>query len=275
MATESAPEDANAPGCEPPTQSSETVGLSRLRHAIASRWENSPLERKQRYRVAAVAMVMLSLFSIVGWRVRHNSANGIASSQQLAAARNAQPLTNTEILSVTSRPALVPKPGPNHLSIQSNKAPAPRIAQPVATTEVADSVSRVRNGPDVRDHADAPAVPTSSTGAPELGRLLSAPATLPSFRPVSQGFSGGVLLYKVQPLYPPQALLWRLAGSVVLRATIAEDGTVRDLKVMSGNPMLAGAAIEAVSRWRYQPLLLNGRRIQNQERISIDFKLTH
>ena len=62
---------------------------------------------------------------------------------------------------------------------------------------------------------------------------------------------------------------------MVLQATIAEDGTVRDLKVMSGNPMLAGAAIEAVSHWRYRPLLLNGRPIQNQERISIDFKLPH
>jgi GAF domain-containing protein len=74
VATESVPEDANAPGCEPPTQSSESAGLSRLCHAIASSWKSSPLERKQRYRVAAVAMVMLSLLSIVGWvgwRVRH------------------------------------------------------------------------------------------------------------------------------------------------------------------------------------------------------------
>jgi TonB family protein len=268
-------EAAASEEADPQTQPAKSAGLSQLRHAIASSWENSPqLERRQRYHVVGVALAVLFLLSVVGWRVRHNSANGIASSQQLAAARNMQPITNKETPSITSGPALVLKPSPDHLSIQSNKPLVPRTAQPVSSTEVADSASRFRNAPAAVSPADVPPVPTnSSAGTAELVRLLSAPATLPSFRPL--GFSGGVLVYKIQPLYPPQALLWRLGGTVVLQATIAEDGTVRDLKVMSGNPMLAGAAIEAVSHWRYRPLLLNGRPIQNQERISIDFKLPH
>ncbi|HEV7219989.1 MAG TPA: energy transducer TonB, partial [Terriglobales bacterium] len=93
--------------------------------------------------------------------------------------------------------------------------------------------------------------------------------------PVSRGISGGNLVRKVQPLYPPQALLLRLAGSVVLQATIAENGTVRDLKVMSGRPVLARAAVEAVSHWRYRPLMLNGKPIQKREEISINFTLPH
>jgi protein TonB len=77
----------------------------------------------------------------------------------------------------------------------------------------------------------------------------------------------------VQPIYPRQAVPLRLEGSVLLQATVAENGAVRDLKVTSGHPMLARAGIEAVSQWRYRPFLLNGKPIQKQVDISIDFKM--
>ena len=99
------------------------------------------------------------------------------------------------------------------------------------------------------------------------------PATLPQFAaPVSQGFSGGALAHKVQPIYPRQAIALRLEGSVHLQATVTENGVVRDLKVTSGHPMLARAAMQAVNQWRYRPFLLNGKPIQQQVNISIDFK---
>lgn len=60
---------------------------------------------------------------------------------------------------------------------------------------------------------------------------------------------------------------------MVLQATIAEDGTVRDLKMMSGHTLLVRAAIDAVRHWRYSPFLLNGKPFQKEADISIDFKL--
>ena len=57
-----------------------------------------------------------------------------------------------------------------------------------------------------------------------------------------------------------------------LQATVTENGVVRDLKVTSGHPMLARAAMHAVNQWRYRPFLLNGKPIQQQVNISIDFK---
>jgi TonB family protein len=122
------------------------------------------------------------------------------------------------------------------------------------------------------EHPPPAARPATDTG--QLVRVLSVPATLPQFAgPISQGFSGGVLVHKVQPIYPRQAVPLRLEGSVLLQATVAENGAIRDLKVTSGHPMLARAAIEAVSEWRYRPFLLNGKPIQKQVDISIDFKM--
>jgi protein TonB len=60
---------------------------------------------------------------------------------------------------------------------------------------------------------------------------------------------------------------------VILDATISEDGSVGEIKVVSGAPLLAVAATEAVRQWRYSPSLLNGKPIQVQKQITVIFKL--
>ena len=65
----------------------------------------------------------------------------------------------------------------------------------------------------------------------------------------------------------------RLEGAVVLQAVIAEDGKVKDLKVISGHPTLAQAAMDAVRQWRYRPYQLNGKPVAMQTQITINFKL--
>ena len=57
----------------------------------------------------------------------------------------------------------------------------------------------------------------------------------------------------VEPVYPAAARLQQLEGSVELSAVIAEDGSLRHIRALNGNPLLAQAAIEAVKKWRYQP----------------------
>ena len=88
---------------------------------------------------------------------------------------------------------------------------------------------------------------------------------------ISQGVAGEILVHKVQPVYPAEARRLRLEGNVVLEANITEDGHVDDLKVVSGHPLLAQSAMEAVSKWRYAPYLLNGRPIRKPTRININF----
>ncbi len=114
--------------------------------------------------------------------------------------------------------------------------------------------------------------PASSSSA--LEGVLAAKATLPDLAPpMSKGVSGGQLLHRVPPVYPSQAEMFRLEGKVVLDAMVMEDGSVRDPKVVRGESVLARSAVEAVKQWRYQPFVLNGKPVQTQTRITIDFRL--
>jgi protein TonB len=82
------------------------------------------------------------------------------------------------------------------------------------------------------------------------------------------------LIHDVAPTYPPEAGRARIEGKVVLLAVIAQDGTVRDVRVESGLPVLAQAAIDAVKQWRYKPYLLNGEPIEVDSQITINFALS-
>lgn len=90
---------------------------------------------------------------------------------------------------------------------------------------------------------------------------------------ISQGVSEGLILKKVAPNYPPQALQLRLQGSVEMQATISKQGNITDLKVLTGDSMLAHAAQEAVKQWKYKPFYLNGEPVDVQTMITVNFKL--
>jgi len=83
----------------------------------------------------------------------------------------------------------------------------------------------------------------------------------------------GSLIRKVEPQYPPLARTARIQGPVVLAAVISKAGTIDDLRLVSGHPMLAKAAIDAVSQWRYRPYVLNGDVIEVETQITVNFVL--
>jgi protein TonB len=75
------------------------------------------------------------------------------------------------------------------------------------------------------------------------------------------------------PVYPQIAKIARVQGQVILLATVDKSGLVRDVSVVSGHPMLTAAATKAVSQWRYKPYLLNGKPVDAETRVTINFKL--
>jgi periplasmic protein TonB len=81
------------------------------------------------------------------------------------------------------------------------------------------------------------------------------------------------LIFNPSPEYPPLAKMARIQGTVRLEAIISKDGTIQDLKVLSGHPLLVKSAIDAVSRWRYQPTLLNGDPVEVVTEIDVNFTL--
>ncbi len=90
---------------------------------------------------------------------------------------------------------------------------------------------------------------------------------------VSSGVAQGLLVYEVKPQYPTLARQARIQGTVVLQAVIGKDGTVQNLHVVTGHPMLITSAIEAVKQWRYKPYYLNGEPIDVDTQISVNFIL--
>jgi len=85
--------------------------------------------------------------------------------------------------------------------------------------------------------------------------------------------SEGDLVRKVLPTYPPLARSARIQGTVLLQATISKVGTIENLQLLSGHPLLAPAAIEAVRQWRYRPYILNNEPVEVETQITVNFSL--
>ena len=90
---------------------------------------------------------------------------------------------------------------------------------------------------------------------------------------MSEGLMEAALIYKLQPEYPVIAKTMHLTGTVRLRAIIGKDGRVRELQVLSGNPILARSAEAAVREWRYQPTRLNGETVEVETYVTVNFIL--
>lgn len=87
--------------------------------------------------------------------------------------------------------------------------------------------------------------------------------------------SEGDLIRKVMPAYPALARSARIQGTVVLQAMISKQGTIENLRLLSGHPMLAPAAIEAVKQWRYRPYILNSEPVEVETQITVNFALNN
>jgi periplasmic protein TonB len=122
-------------------------------------------------------------------------------------------------------------------------------------------------------------VPGGSMGGVIGGIISNAPVAVPKVATpqrvrVSQGVTQGLRIRYVQPQYPPLAKQARIQGTVVLQAEISKAGDIENLHLISGHPMLAPAAIEAVKQWRYKPYYLNGEPVEVETQITVNFSLS-
>jgi protein TonB len=121
-------------------------------------------------------------------------------------------------------------------------------------------------------------IPGGSMGG-VIGSVLSSTPTVaphiatPQRVRVSSGVSSGLLIRRVNPTYPPLARQARIQGTVILQAQISKDGSIENLQLVSGHPMLAPAAIEAVKQWKYKPYLLNGEPVEVDTQVQVNFTL--
>jgi len=122
-------------------------------------------------------------------------------------------------------------------------------------------------------------VPGGSMGGVIGSVLSSTPVAVPKIATpqrvrVSSGVVSGLLVRKVNPVYPPLARQARIQGVVILQAQISKDGNIENLQLISGHPMLAPAAIDAVKQWKYRPYLLNGEPVEVETQVQVNFTLS-
>jgi periplasmic protein TonB len=122
-------------------------------------------------------------------------------------------------------------------------------------------------------------VPGGQMGGVIGGIISSAPVAVPKVATpqrvrVSQGVTQGLLIKRIQPTYPPLARQARIQGTVLLQAEISKTGDIQNLRLISGHPMLAPAAIEAVKQWKYRPYILNGEPVDVETQITVNFTLS-
>lgn len=113
-----------------------------------------------------------------------------------------------------------------------------------------------------------PALPPGGLVVTENGRVVyRSTGAQPSSQP------GRPLLQRVDPEYPADARAQRIQGSVVLDVQVLGTGSVGNIGIISGDPLLTQAAVDAVKQWRYQPNVENGQGIENKLRITVKFTL--
>jgi periplasmic protein TonB len=110
-------------------------------------------------------------------------------------------------------------------------------------------------------------LPTTHSSAPPIV------APPPKRLRISTGISEGMLARRVEPVYPAIAMRARIEGTVKLRAIISKQGTIDNLQLVNGHPLLVSSAMEAVKQWRYRPYVLNGEPVEIETIVIVNFHI--
>ncbi|HEY3936263.1 MAG TPA: energy transducer TonB [Bryobacteraceae bacterium] len=195
-----------------------------------------------------------------------------------------QVLPNAQLRSVLAAPAapLASLPKPVTATNEPRRAAA-RIFNPTvlpavpAVTKQINPSSESAVPPDVGTPAASAAVGTGDligTGPGIAVPPLPPPARQVQHGPIRVGsISEANLIHKVQPIYPALAKSTRVQGIVEFTATISKQGTIENLRLVRGHPLLVNAARDAILQWKYRPTVLNGEPVEVITDILVDFTL--
>jgi TonB family protein len=179
-------------------------------------------------------------------------------TQPMLTPTHKQSVTNPTGTGYTS----VPETAPRDVLVVSTQpvatvpAPKPAADEPVPAAPAATEITSNSEG-----HAIPSLVTPSNASMPmPLGN-----------NQISQGVAEGLLIKRVQPVYPPQGRSIVRQGAVEVLASIDKDGSVTNVKQLSGDPILGKAAMDAVKQWQYKPYLLDGQPVEIQTQITVNF----
>jgi periplasmic protein TonB len=179
---------------------------------------------------------------------------------------------------LTPPPAPAPPPSGQHPIHSSNISGGQLLTPTTIPPTVANlSESQVGPAPDIDTIGVRGGTGTKRGVSDSIGigvDVTPPPPPAPTHPLKISHWAEGNIIYRVQPNYPSLARQVRVQGVVELRAIISKTGTIENLTVVRGHPMLATAAVEAVKQWRYRPYLLNNEPIEVETEITVTFMLS-
>ncbi len=239
-----------------------------------------------------LSVVCLAFGIVVGRGVATRSQNATAYRDDMPARSSQSPAAQGQDSSISNRGNALPALSQGHNQLLS-RTPAQRAHE---TTHRRASASQPddTSSASLAGETNAPAgdatvsqestktsiTPSSSVAVSPAGASTALapapPATsiaAPRSQPPSDRMVAAYLIYRVEPIYPRPALQAGVEGTVKIHATVGRDGSVKNLKVVSGPALLTSAAVEAAEYWRYIPALRNGEPVETDADISVEFHL--
>jgi protein TonB len=281
------PEESKSAASSPPVEKSahENFGLSALTSCLVDADGNTTAGAGRTRRKALGVSALVQFCTLMALLIVPLFATG---TRLIIHATNFVPLPPYGGAPKRDLPHLQQQPARtnNAMILNVTRDPGPTIIRP--PTKIPPAVEVDPNGggfsaPIVLGHgvngagSDGPPNLLEGFGdksGPEPPRPDPTPAPTPR-KPlvVSQGVQLALLVHRVEPIYPNFARQAHREGTVELRATISSDGVVRDVQVLSGDPVLAQAARDAVAQWRFRPTMLNGVAVEVITFVTVKFHM--
>lgn len=225
-------------------------------------------------------MVLLAPSQWPFWRQQLFRVNGIARilnvSQVSSAGVTTPPIPEERAATspVPQPPPAMPKPSKSVQNTPPRHAPPMTIKQRLpGPVPLGSALGQIEVPPSTQPESPSgnpDTVARPDQEAPVAALEASQPSPQRTY--LSPAVAQGGLIFKVDPEYPPLARAARVQGHVLLHAIIGEDGTVEQLRVVSGNPLLASSALNAVKRWRYRPYVVDGHAVEVETTVILNFK---
>lgn len=246
--TSSEPAQETQNSAEPGPESALDVARTQEDRTDEATPEYMPLQESQRpkrsemwssFLVVLVIGAAVLLGVVVGWHGAAKLGSGASASESTPAAANNSTATDSSSQQSNSPVSAAQQDSPSTVGTTTPANPAP--------------------------------TPSGGLVVTENGRVVYRSPSPVGAAPVRS--SGTRLIHRVEPAYPPEARAQNLQGAVVLEVQVHGDGSVGDIDVISGDAVLAKAAVDAVKQWKYRPSFANGHAIESQAKITVRFKL--
>jgi protein TonB len=283
-ATKPSPAGGESPAGK--TLSAESPGRGALR-AVTEEKKQAPASSRSKV-LALVAVLLLAAAAYYAWTEMHPSpapsggqkptaavtaspigggSTATEGASQLPDADSSKPsaMVESSITSETAKPEAELAPPPHDPAIAVAK---PRTASRPATLEPPPSQTLNLSSENAAKAIAGIVSSSASSGSPAAPPPAAAGPLL-----LSEASTEALLIKKVSPVYPDEALVKRIEGSVALEANIDSNGEVTDVKVTSGDEILGRAASDAVKQWKYKPYYLNSQPVAIRTQITLNFKL--